>query len=929
MYGNAIKINDKVTFPYVLNMNKFMKEDIATKIKQTEDKMNDEDQQENAPVIVAEETEEEKRQRNIDEVNQKLDAMIENSKEKEDLENKEMSVEDTHHSGPKDVEMIDDEGIDYSDPMNSLAGPKEYVYGLDDDNHVDYSLRGDAVGSNKTKLIDLSFKPRDETEILAEIDRDIKDYVQQGEWVYYLYSVLIHSGGVGGGHYSAYIRSFEDKQWYHFNDSKVSEISSGRIEEMYGDGSSSKNAYLVIYKKYKLKETNSSLEVDEASNPVITDDEIPDYIKEEVEIDNNAFRQEEIEREKEQAEQKERLSHITLRFYSKVHREERSTAEIYSNKVALDDPNVLLDEKKYDFKNYYTIKQAHEDAYKLYGLESKGIAFENTQLRMYSVAFKILKQSFEDSYEKTLQDLGINMSTPLFLETKLPNEIFESLSPDVIPIRYYLWTEGLVSLDEQFLTHHRLFINKNNTLRDLQQDILVNMTEKEILQGSQTLENIILYKEKYTNTGVSLNELTLPDQLNRTIDSLNITEGNRIFVDFRGDSDSKTNWEKEFTQHENRYQINFNNPFNGSPDQWANDEYRSFESTYNNTVFLEYQQTCLEMKQAISSVLNLNIDEFKIMTAGIRYEEIRDLSQTLCEAGLYKNSRIFVELGTPTHAGAIKVLIYEAIFNHDEDNELFKYSDLLFELNVGKDFSVREFKAMVAKEYQHRFMPDATEELHRDRIRIRDKGVERLGKIMRDGRKIHEYGICNNKVYAIQILDYEESIVDDNDIMLVVREWNPNNITGALTKKKEILLNRKFRHHEITEALKNQGLIPDEGVNVEDYDICKVNSISKFMVEDLPHEKWTKLNSNGGFTALEGAPLYIRSDGYLVIIRNREYFKAAPIINDADMPLPVGSIYDAVSSKYDKFDIKSSAHRLPYVGGKAPQQKGMTIKVIS
>lgn len=396
MYGNAIKINDKVTFPYVLNMNKFMKEDIATKIKQTEDKMNDEEQQESATVVIAEETEEQKRQRNIDEVNKKLDAMIDNSKEKEDLENKEMMCEDIKNSNPKDVEMIDDEGIDYSDPMNSLAGPKEYVYGVDNDDHVDYSLRGDAVGSNKTKLYDLTFKPRDEQEILAEIDRDTKDYIQQGEWVYYLYSVLIHSGGVGGGHYSAYIRSFEDKQWYHFNDSKVSEISIGRIEEMYGDGSSSKNAYLVIYKKYQLTENNSSLEIDEEFNPVITDEEIPDYIKDEIEIDNNVFRQEEIEREKELVEQKERLSHITLRLYSKTHKEEGSTAEIYSNKIALDDLNVLLDEKKYDFKNYFTIKQAHEEAYTLYGLESKGIAFENTQLRMYSVAFKVLKQSFED-----------------------------------------------------------------------------------------------------------------------------------------------------------------------------------------------------------------------------------------------------------------------------------------------------------------------------------------------------------------------------------------------------------------------------------------------------------------------------------------------------------------------------------------------------
>lgn len=40
-YGNAVKINNKVSFPFILNMNKFVAEDIDTKIKQTEQKIID------------------------------------------------------------------------------------------------------------------------------------------------------------------------------------------------------------------------------------------------------------------------------------------------------------------------------------------------------------------------------------------------------------------------------------------------------------------------------------------------------------------------------------------------------------------------------------------------------------------------------------------------------------------------------------------------------------------------------------------------------------------------------------------------------------------------------------------------------------------------------------------------------------------------
>ena len=91
--------------------------------------------------------------------------------------------------------------------------------------------------------------------------------------------------------------------------------------------------------------------------------------------------------------------------------------------------------------------------------------------------------------------------------------------------------------------------------------------------------------------------------------------------------------------------------------------------------------------------------------------------------------------------------------------------------------------------------------------------------------------------------------------------------------------------------------------------------------------------------SLEGHPFYIRSDGYLIIIRNRESFKSAPIITNEDAPLAVGSIADAitdsVASRHDKFDSKyfsgasSSAHRIPFIGGTSSyKQKGVTIQVM-
>lgn len=53
--------------------------------------------------------------------------------------------------------------------------------------------------------------------------------------MYDLYAVMIHSGTAVGGHYYTYIKSFEDEQWYNFNDSTVERISAAEVSKAFGD----------------------------------------------------------------------------------------------------------------------------------------------------------------------------------------------------------------------------------------------------------------------------------------------------------------------------------------------------------------------------------------------------------------------------------------------------------------------------------------------------------------------------------------------------------------------------------------------------------------------------------------------------------------------------------------------------------------------
>jgi ubiquitin carboxyl-terminal hydrolase 47 len=54
---------------------------------------------------------------------------------------------------------------------------------------------------------------------------NVDNMLTQGEFVYELYAVLVHTGGAFGGHYFAYIKNISDGLWYNFNDSHVTPLT--------------------------------------------------------------------------------------------------------------------------------------------------------------------------------------------------------------------------------------------------------------------------------------------------------------------------------------------------------------------------------------------------------------------------------------------------------------------------------------------------------------------------------------------------------------------------------------------------------------------------------------------------------------------------------------------------------------------------------
>lgn len=91
----------------------------------------------------------------------------------------------------------------------------------------------------------------EESELLQKVGESsaAEKMLEQGQYVYDLYSILVHQGGAFGGHYFAYIKSFEDGNWYNFNDSNVTKLQPSEISNTFGGGSGTNTAYMLLYSK--------------------------------------------------------------------------------------------------------------------------------------------------------------------------------------------------------------------------------------------------------------------------------------------------------------------------------------------------------------------------------------------------------------------------------------------------------------------------------------------------------------------------------------------------------------------------------------------------------------------------------------------------------------------------------------------------------
>ncbi|EOA37360.1 hypothetical protein CARUB_v10011117mg, partial [Capsella rubella] len=77
-------------------------------------------------------------------------------------------------------------------------------------------------------------------------DLNLSKYVKNKDgqiYLYNLYAIINHHGGMGYGHYTAYVKLMDENKWYHFDDSRVSAVNESVIK--------TSAAYVLFYQRVK------------------------------------------------------------------------------------------------------------------------------------------------------------------------------------------------------------------------------------------------------------------------------------------------------------------------------------------------------------------------------------------------------------------------------------------------------------------------------------------------------------------------------------------------------------------------------------------------------------------------------------------------------------------------------------------------------
>ncbi|XP_023308993.2 ubiquitin carboxyl-terminal hydrolase 47 isoform X1 [Lucilia cuprina] len=291
-----------------------------------------------------------------------------------------------------------------------------------------------------------------------------------GPYTYELFAIMIHSGSASGGHYYAYIKEFDNNEWYCFNDQTVTPITQEDIQKSFGGGSSktyyssvyssSTNAYMLMYRQIDTKRNEKCVKADD----------FPEHIK--------------TLTEKLKEEEETRVSRGSVR-----HRPITDLAlpEQIKPRVYFYNPKMkkLIMTRVY-VSQKFDINVVLESAYQMLSVEQFA-PLSHCRLVGYDPPAERIIRSFEGLKDPTLEEIQGNSEDPVefLLEYRADGQEFEVYEPGGSTWYVYMVNLSTMEMDGPFFVHSKTFEN-NDTLRH---SIAVRLHVKEDQLLVATLRN--------------------------------------------------------------------------------------------------------------------------------------------------------------------------------------------------------------------------------------------------------------------------------------------------------------------------------------------------------------------------------------------------------------------------------------------------------
>lgn len=458
---------------------------------------------------------------------------------------------------------------------------------------------------------------------------------------------------------------------------------------------------------------------------------------------------------------------------------------------------------------------------------------EDCRLRAYSESNDLFKETYTGREYCFLDALNFTHLKTLALEDKLPHEEFIEYDPDALNVKVQVWDDNFSFTDSKLefkLTSPlRLQVQRDCTIYGLMEalDQLTSIPAAEIR----------LYKRSPILSQTRLEEITRPDLLGFSLLQARVFESTTLYCEANGDVGR---WQEEFETDANRIILYYNIPD-------AIDD-------YTNCLLIDRRRTVADLRNKIALKFSIDPMSFIMKRSGSNGLEIKNLQASLMQSSLIHNGLLHLTKGNPALPGQYRLMVCIAEFmtNDPDDSSLYRFFDLI-SLNAHAHTRILDLKAQIAQ-IVHLNYP--TLNLNPQKMRLRERYQERLGAALHWSCPLSYYNLYDNKQVAVQVLAEEDSLAEDETIV-VTRWWSPSN--WKLSEAIEITVEKGCSISSLATKLSSTYNFPVRAIQSSQLAVFRVTYQNLLDISDLIDERWHCLSKISGSIAAH--PLFIGVDG--------------------------------------------------------------------